>query len=542
MAVKGSDTDNGQWDYIVVGAGSSGCVIAARLSQSGARVLVLEAGPGKLNAISRIPGLHKAAWTYPRFNWSYVSEPEPHLDGRHIPIPRGKVVGGSSAINGMAFLRGSAADFDAWAAAGAKGWSYNDVLPYFRRSESSWNADAHRHGHDGPVRVAVRGGAHFFLDEISQAVRQAGFPATEDPDGDHHEGVSPMPQNSGGGVRNCAYSTYLEPALRGGNCHVVANALAARIVFDGTRATGVEYERDGTRQSASAAREVILSGGAYNSPQLLMLSGIGDAAALKEQGIEPLIDRPGVGANLQEHPLVYVSFSARDGFLATLRMDRMARAFARWTISRNGALAGNGVSGNVLLRTLPGLDRPDIQIMLTTIRADARPWLIRPQSHQWTWPVCLLHPESRGAVTLKSAHFREPPAIRFNMFADRRDMETMLRGIDVAQRIAAQPALSGLVDGPCQPKAGADTREQLERFVRDRAEITHHPVGTCRMGTDTLAVVDPALKVRGTQGLRVADASIIPSIPGANTNPAAIMIGERASDLILAREALCDVH
>jgi len=535
MALKNTMLAGSEWDYVIVGAGSSGSVIAARLSESGARVLVLEAGPGKVNAISRIPGFHKVAWTFPRFNWSYVSAPEPHLGGRQIPVPRGKVVGGSSAINGMAFLRGSPKDFDSWEEAGADGWSYNDVLPYFRKCETSWNDDPHRHGHEGPVRVVVRNGSHQFFDEITCAVKQAGFPATEDPDGDHHEGVSHMPQNNGGGVRNSTISVYLEPALRRDNCHLVADALVSRVLFEGKRAVGVEFAVGDQLHTACAAKEVILCGGAYNSPQLLMLSGIGDAAALKTHGIAPLVDLCGVGGNLQEHPLLYISFSARESLLTTLRMDRMARALVQWTINREGALAGNGVSGNVLLRTLPGLDRPDIQIMLTTIRADARPWQLRSQSHQWTWPVCLLHPYSRGSVTLNSKDFRAPPLIRFNMFEDPRDMDAMLRGIKTAQRIAAQPALSDMLEGPCSPSVTVASSEQLECYVREHVEIAHHPVGTCRMGKDHLAVVDPTLKVHGVEGLRVADASVMPLVPGANTNPAAIMIGEKASDLILSQ-------
>ncbi|AIT82158.1 GMC family oxidoreductase [Novosphingobium pentaromativorans] len=537
MARQGTKPIGETFDYIVVGAGSSGSVIAARLSQNGASVLVIEAGPAKVNAVSRIPGFHKVAWNFRPFNWSFVSEPEANLGGRRIQVPRGKVIGGSSAINGMAFLRGSPLDFDAWAQSGAHGWSYDDVLPYFRKSETSWNDDVHRHGHDGPVRVVVRKGSHQFLDEIAQAAQQAGYPTTQDPDGDFHEGVSPMPQNSGGGVRNGTNSVYLEPALRSGNCRLIANALAKRVLFEGKRAVGIEYEAEGALHNALAAKEVILCGGAYNSPQLLMLSGIGNAGDLRAMGIEPLVDLPGVGANLQEHPMVYIDFGARESLLSTLRMDRMALALGRWMIGHGGALAGNGVSGNVLLRTLPELDRPDIQIMLTTIRSDAQPWLLRRQSHKWTWPICLLHPFSRGSVTLKSPDFRDHPAIRFNMFDDPRDMETMIRGIRSAQRIAGQPGLSHLLTGPMAPGPEVATDGELEAFIRQHAEITHHPVGTCRMGQDELAVVDPTLQVSTVSGLRVADASVIPLVPGANTNPAAIMIGERASDLILGRSA-----
>lgn len=523
------------WDFIVVGAGSSGSVIAARLGESGARVLVLEAGPGKLNAISRVPGLHKAAWTYPRFNWSFVSEPEAQLGGRRIPIPRGRVVGGSSSINGLAYIRGCPADFDAWAASGAPGWGFRDVLPYFRKSETSWNGEAHWHGHDGPVQTAKPGGSHQFFDEISAAAQQAGFPVTDDPDGEHHEGVSRMPQNVGGGIRNSTATVYLEPALRAGKCELIANATVARVLFDGKRAVGVEFDVGGRRQSALVSREVILCGGAYNSPQLLMLSGIGDADGLKKQGIDPLLHAPGVGQGLQEHPMVYVTHAARESLLTTLRMDRLGRAMGRWMILRTGAMAMNGASGNIMLRTLPELKQPDIQIMLTSIRTDAQPWLVRRQPHQWAWAVCALHPHSRGTVTLASPDFRHAPAISFNMFDDRRDLETLVRGVQTAQSIAKQPALSSLITGPVWPTSLTASAPELEDFVRENAGITHHPVGTCRMGTDNLAVVDPALKVRGIEALRVADASIIPLIPGANTNPAAVMIGERASDLILDR-------
>ena len=329
MAQQGKTVENGVWDYIIVGAGSAGCVIAARLSQNGSRVLVLEAGPGKLNAVSRIPGLHKLAWTYPKFNWSYVSEPELHLGGRQIPVPRGKVVGGSSAINGLAFIRGCSADFDGWEEAGAQGWSFEDVLPYFRRAETSWNSDPHWHGHAGPVRTALHDGTHQFFDPIAAAANEAGIASTDDPDGAQHEGVSRMPQNIGGGVRNCTYTAYLEPALRGDKCHLVANALVSRVLLEDNKAVGVEYEVSGEMRTARAAREVILCGGAYNSPQVLMLSGIGDPASLKEHGIDPVVNLPGVGRNLQEHPYLYLSFSARDSLLTTLRMDRMALALAR---------------------------------------------------------------------------------------------------------------------------------------------------------------------------------------------------------------------
>ena len=487
-----------EWDYIIVGAGSAGCALAYRLGEDpGVKILVLEAGSSKPSLINKIPGLHKIAWDHRACNWNFVSEREAGLNGRSLALPRGKIVGGSSSINGMVYVRGHAQDYDAWADAGCTGWSYADVLPYFRRAETAWAGAGPFRGDTGPVNVAQPRSQALFFDEIAGAMTEAGYPVSEDSDGGDQEGFSPSTQNVRNGQRCSTNVAYLEPALKRGNVTLVSDARATRIVIEDRRAVAVEYDVSGMRQSAACRREIILSGGSYNSPHLLMLSGIGPTAQLQSVGIRPLLNLPGVGQNLQEHPIVNFVLSARDSYLKSLRLDRLLRNALRWSFSRTGDLAHNGLGGYAFLRTDDQATRPDIQIMTTAIRYDAQPWLLKCQPHEWTWGLSVMHPHSRGHIALKSADPLEAPAISLNLLSDHRDVDAMISAIAAARRIASQGALSNIITGEAAPGAQVQSQEDLEAFIRASAGIAHHPAGTCRMGNDPLSVVDPALRVRG---------------------------------------------
>ncbi|HUE11086.1 MAG TPA: GMC family oxidoreductase N-terminal domain-containing protein [Steroidobacteraceae bacterium] len=530
------------FDYVIVGAGSAGCVLANRLSAApDVRVLLVEAGGSDERFLIKMPlGFLRAVWN-PALTWGYMSEPEPTLDGRSLWLPRGKVLGGSSSINGMFFMRGHSSDFDAWAAMGCAGWSFAEVLPYFRRLENSWRGAGRWHGGDGPLRVTAIDTRRLLHEPLMRSAAAAGFAICDDLHGECEEGFARGEITVDARGRRASTSrAYLYPVLRRANVELAMGALVTRVCVENGTATGIEYRQGGRLIAVRAAREVILCGGAFNSPQLLMLSGIGPADELRAHGIAVQTDLAGVGRNLSEHARVPIEFATRGdiSFLNELRADRIARSVLQWVFTGTGACATQINSCNIVVRSDPKLARPDIQLMSNPVRMDAKVWwpLLGPrQEHRVTADAVVLHPESRGRVTLRSADPNDKPRIRLNALATDADLATARRGVRLARRIYATPPQSALIAHECSPGADIESDSALNAYIRARAGVTQHPVGTCAMGVGADAVLDPQLKVRGIAGLRVADASVMPTVPGGNTNGAVVMIGEKAADLILGR-------
>jgi choline dehydrogenase len=543
-----------EFDYVVVGAGSAGCVLANRLSADPSlRVLLLEAGGSDDRFLIKMPLGFLRALLDPALSWGYMSEPEPTLDGRSLWLPRGKVLGGSSSINGMFFMRGHSGDFDAWAAHGCAGWSYAEVLPYFKRMEKSWRGAGLWHGAEGPLQVMPIDTRRLLHQPLMEAAAAAGFSTTDDIHGECEEGFARGEITvDRRGRRASTARAYLRPVMSRPNLTIVTGALVTKILIDDDgsgsdsggsqagsgRAVGVAYRRGGTIVDARAAREVILSGGAFNSPQLLMLSGIGPADELRAHGIAVRVDLPGVGANLSEHARVPIEFATRGNisFLNELRIDRAARSVVQWAVLGNGAFATQINSCNIVVRTDRSLAQPDIQLMSNPVRMDARIWWpfsSSRQDHRLTADAVILHPESRGRVTLRSSNPADKPRIWMNVLATDGDLATARRGVQVARRIYSTAPQSALIDHEIAPGAAVLSDGDLNAYIRARAGVTQHPVGTCAMGGSSDTVLDPQLRVRGIAGLRVVDASVMPTVPGGNTNAAVIMIAEKAADLIL---------
>lgn len=530
------------YDYVIVGAGAAGCVLANRLSEDPqARVLLVEAGGSDQRLMIRMPLGMMRAFRDPSLTWGYFSEPEPHLGNRVLMIPRGRVLGGSSSINGMFFMRGHSSDFDGWQALGCEGWSYAHVLPYFKKLESSWRGAVPYHGAAGPMPVVPNATTKLLHQPLMQTAVAAGYWTSEDINGRVEEGFArPELTMDSRGRRASAARAYLRPAMRRPNLDVMQGAHTTRVLIEGGRAVGIEIRRGAETRALYAEREVILCGGTYNSPQLLLLSGLGAADSLQRLGIRVRADLPGVGANLSEHVRAGLQFATREPvtFLRELRADRVMFSVLRWMLLGTGAFASQVSSCNVLIRTAEGLRQPDIQVMCNPVRMDARVWwpfIGRKQDHLLTADAVLLHPKSRGRVSLRSVDPLAKPRIQFNCLAEADDLATLRRGLRAARHIYATAPQADLIEREITPGPQTSSDGDLDTYIRATAGITQHPVGTCSMAPGAGQVVDAQLRVLGVQGLRIADASVMPTVPGGNTYGAVLMIAERAADLIRGR-------
>ena len=528
--------DASSFDYIVVGAGTAGCVLANRLSASGSdRVLLLEAGGHDRHIWIHIPLGYGKLFTNPKVNWLYTSEPEAELNNRRIIQPRGKVLGGSSSINGLLYIRGQPADFDHWRQLGNAGWSFEDVLPYFRRAEDQARGEDALHGVGGPLAVSDVCEPHPLCEAFIAAAEQAGFPRNDDFNGPTQEGAGYFQLTARHGRRWSTAVGYLRSARRRANLAIVSNVLASRIVFSGRRAIGIEYRQGEAKRIAYANREVIVAGGTFNSPQLMQLSGLGPAALLRPLGIDVISDMPGVGADLQDHLQVRMQYRCTE----RITMNDVIHSWRhrtgaglRYALFRKGLLAiGAGYAGG-FFRTSPLVATPDVQVHFIIFSADAAGAALH------TFPgfiasVCQLRPESRGFVRITSADPAKPPAIEPRYLSSRADRETIVAGMQLLRRIMQQPAMRRYIAEERAPSPACTSDAELLAFARETGTTVFHPTSTCRMGSDDAAVVDERLRVRGIDGLRVVDGSIMPTVVSGNTNAAIVMIAEKGADMIL---------
>ncbi len=533
-----------QAEFVIVGAGSAGCAMAYRLAMAGRRVIVIEYGGSDAGPFIQMP----AALSYPMnmktYDWGYWSEPEPHLGGRRLACPRGKVIGGSSSINGMVYVRGHAMDFDHWEESGARGWGYADVLPYYKRMES-WHSGGHGgdrewRGKDGPLHVSRGPRRNPLYHAFVEAGRQAGYETTDDYNGEKQEGFGPFEQTVWNGRRWSAANAYLRPAQRSGNVEVV-RGLAQRVVVEDGRAVGVEVMRSGSVQVIRAEREVVLAASAINSPKLLMLSGIGPATHLAEHGIDVVADRPGVGENLQDHLEMYIQMAASQPITLYKHWNLFSKALigAQWLFTKTGMGASNQFESCGFIRSKAGVAYPDIQyhFLPIAVRYDGQ---AAAEGHGFQAHTGPMRSKSRGNVTLRSADPGTAPVIRFNYMSHPEDWEDFRAAIRYTREIFAQEAFRPFVKHEIQPGDALQSDAQLDDAIREHAESAYHPCGTCRMGAadDPMAVVDPEARVIGVERLRVADSSIFPRITNGNLNAPSIMVGEKVSDSLLGRDPL----
>jgi choline dehydrogenase len=545
-----------QFDFIIVGAGSAGCVLANRLSADGkSRVLLLEAGgddrptrnPGQFmsNLMIHIPVGYSQTLKDPKVNWLYETEEDPGSGGRKHTWPRGKVLGGSSSINGLLYIRGQHADYDGWRQLGCEGWGWDEVQPYFMRAEHQERGASDLHATGGPLNVSDVTTKHPVSDAVLDACEQAGIPRVKDVNGAEQEGASYYQLTVKNGQRCSAAVAYLHPVMNRPNLTVATNALASRVVFEGKKAVGVVYVQNGTSRTAKASREVILSGGAVNSPQLLQLSGVGPGALLRQHGIEVVADLGGVGENLQDHYVMALRYRLKSDVVSVNELSKGPRLVGealKFFLQRKGLLTLSAAHIAAFCKSRPDLSGPDIQfhILPATMDIDklSEGKMELEDLPGLTVAPCQLRPESRGHIRIKSADPSVYPSIFANYLADPLDQEVAVAGLKWARSIATQKALAPYVDQEMEPSNACTTDELLLDYARGAGTTIYHPVGTCQMGHGPLAVVDAQLRVHGVEGLRVVDASVMPRLVSGNTNAPTIMIAEKAADLILGKPAL----
>ncbi|WP_092063460.1 choline dehydrogenase [Poseidonocella pacifica] len=524
-------------DFVVIGAGSGGCAMAYRLAESGASVLVVEHGGTDAGPFIQMPGALSYPMNMSRYDWGFKTEPEARLGGRRLACPRGKVIGGSSSINGMVYVRGHARDFDHWAEEGARGWGYSDVLPYFKRMENWHGGTSDYRGSDGPLHVTRGTGENPLTKAFVEAGQQAGYGFTDDYNGHRQEGFGPKDMTVHKGKRWSAANAYLKPALRLDNCDLVRGFVERIEITDG-RATGVILKGGNV---VKARREVILAASSINSPKILMLSGIGPAAHLAEHGIPVVADRPGVGSNLQDHLEVYIQMASKLPVSLYKYWNLAGKAWvgAKWLLTKTGPGASNQFENAGFIRSQAGVDYPDIQFhfLPIAVRYDGK---AAAEGHGFQAHVGPMRSPSRGTVRLASPETDADPKIHFNYMSTEQDWEDFRRAIRLTREIFRQPAFEAYAGHEIQPGASVESDAELDDFVREHAESAYHPCGTCRMGRadDPASVVDPEGRVIGVDGLRVADSSIFPRVTNGNLNAPSIMVGEKISDHVLGRDPL----
>jgi len=525
-----------EFDYVIVGAGSAGCVLANRLSADGKNsVLLLEAGPRDTNLWIHVPLGYGRLFKEKTVNWMYQTEPEPGLDGRSVFQPRGKVLGGSSSINGLLYIRGQHEDYDRWRQHGNHGWGFDDVLPYFKKAEDQQRGADDFHGAGGPLPVSELGHPDPLSAAFIAAAAETGLPQNPDFNGASQEGAGFFQTTTRHGRRASAAVAYLGSAKGRNNLRVETSALAQRIMFDGRRAAAVEYRQAGTLRTARARKEIVVSGGAFNSPQLLQLSGVGPAELLRKHGIDVVLDAPGVGHDLQDHLQVRVVMRCSQAVTLNDVVNSPIRKILtglQYAAFRTGPLTIAAGTSGAFFKTNPRLATPDIQVHFLPFSTDKMGEKLHPFSG-FTASVCQLRPESRGSLRIGSADPAAPPEIRINYLSTEVDCSANVEGLKILRKILQAPALSPYVVEEVDPSAKVVTDEALLSYCRARGSTIYHPTSTCRMGNDPLAVVDQRLRLRGIEGLRVVDASVMPDLVSGNTNAVVIMIAEKASDMIL---------